>query len=29
MSHLHDFIGVNGPRKLLTFVTGLFLKVVE
>jgi len=26
MSHLHDFMGVTGPRKFLTFVTGPFLK---
>jgi len=25
MSHLHDFMGVAGPRKILTFVTGPFL----
>jgi len=26
MSHLHDFMGVTGPRKILTIVTGPFLK---
>jgi len=26
MSQLHDFMGVTGPRKFLTFVTGPFLK---
>jgi len=29
MSHLHDFVGVTGPRKILTFVTGPFLKLTE
>jgi len=29
MSHLHDFMGVTGPRKFLTFVTGPFLKIIE
>jgi len=29
MSHLHDFMGVTGPRKILTFVTGPFLKIIE
>jgi len=29
MSHLHDFMGVTGPRTSLTFVTGPFLKIIE
>ena len=29
MSHLHDFMGVAGPRKTSTFVAGLFLKTIE
>jgi len=29
MLHLHDFMGVTGPRKMLTFVTGPFLKIIE
>jgi len=29
MSHLNDFMGVTGPRKFLTFVTGPFLKIIE
>jgi len=29
MSHLHDFMGVTGPQKFLTFVTGPFLKIIE
>jgi len=29
MSHLHDFMGVTGPRKILTFVTGPFLEIIE
>jgi len=29
MPHLHDFMGVAGPRKILTFVTGPFLKIIE
>jgi len=29
MSHLHDFMGVTGPRKFLAFVTGPFLKIIE
>jgi len=28
MSHLHEFIGVTGPRKLLTFVAGPFLEII-
>jgi len=29
MPHLHDFMGLTGPRKFLTFVTGPFLKKIE
>jgi len=29
MSHLHDFMVVTGPRKILTFVTGPYLKITE
>jgi len=29
MSHLHGFMGVAGPQKILTFVTGPFLKIIE
>jgi len=29
MSHLHDFMGVTGTQKFLTFVTGPFLKIIE
>jgi len=29
MSHLHDFMRVTGPRKILTFVTGPFLEIIE
>jgi len=29
MSHSHDFMGVTGPRKILTFVTGPFLNVIQ
>jgi len=29
MSHFHDFMGVTGPRKILSFVTGPFLKIIE
>jgi len=29
MSHLHDFMGVTGPRKFFTFVTGPFLKMIQ
>jgi len=29
MVHLYDFMGVTGPQKLLTFVTGPFLEVIE
>jgi len=29
LSHLHDFIGMTDPRKILTFVTGPFLKIIE
>jgi len=28
MSHLHDFMGVTGPRKILIFVTEPFLKII-
>jgi len=29
VSHLHDFMGVTGPRKILAFVTGALLKIIE
>jgi len=29
MPHLHDFMGVTGPRNFLTVVTGSFLKIIE
>jgi len=29
MSHLHEFMGVTGPRKILTFVIGPFLEIDE
>jgi len=30
MLHLHEFMGVIGPRKFLTFVTGNnFLEITE
>jgi len=29
MSHLRDFMGVTGPRKILTFVAGPFLEIIE
>jgi len=29
MSHLHDFMVVAGPQKILTFVIGPFLKIIE
>jgi len=29
MLHLHDFMGVTRPRKVLTFVSGRFLKIIE
>jgi len=29
LSHLHDFMAVTEPRKILTFVTGPFLKIIE
>jgi len=29
MLHLHDFMGVTGPQKILIFVTGPFLKIIE
>jgi len=29
MLHLYDFMGVTGPQKILTFVTGLLLKIIE
>jgi len=29
MSHLHEFMGVTGPRKILTFVAGSFLEIIE
>jgi len=29
ISHLHDFMGVTGPPKILTFATGPFLKIIE
>jgi len=29
MSQLHDFMGVIGPKKILTFVTGPFLNIIE
>jgi len=27
--HLHDFMGVTGTRKFLTFVTAPFLKIID
>jgi len=29
MSHLHEFIGVTGHRKILTFVAGPFLEIID
>ena len=29
ISHLHEFIGVIGPRKILTFVAGPFLEIID
>jgi len=29
MSHLHDFMGVTGPRKILTFITGPIFQIIE
>jgi len=29
MSHLHEFMGATGPRKILTFVIGPFPKIIE
>jgi len=29
MTHLHDCMGMTGPRKIFGFVTGPFLKITE
>jgi len=29
ISHLHDFMGVTGPRKILTLVYGPFPEIIE